>query len=126
MGWRVAGVSAGLTALMISAWWMNLPASQTASLGRAMKAIARGPSWQGRALEEAGPTVRVTAAGIELRDNGGTLTISSGVSGGGAARDAARPAAVTLNVQGSARAHYVDAETGQVTITSVYAHVYAQ
>jgi hypothetical protein len=29
---------------------------------------------------------------------------------------------VTLSVQGSARARYIDADTGQVTITSVYAH----
>jgi hypothetical protein len=32
-----------------------------------------------------------------------------------------RPVSVTLSVQGSARARYVDADTGQVTITGVYA-----
>lgn len=125
MGWRVAGVSAGFTALLISAWWINMPASQTASLGRAMKAIAQGRTWPGRGLEAARPLVRASAAGIELRENGGTLVLSGAiadrVAGEGPVPGPARPASVTLNVQGSARAHYVDSETGQVTIMSVYA-----
>ncbi len=63
-------------------------------------------------LEDRGPSVQVSAAGIQLQQNGGTLGMSQGQE---------RPVNVTLSVQGSARARYIDADTGQVTITGVYA-----
>jgi hypothetical protein len=114
-GWRVAAAMAGFAVLLVSAWWLNLPASQSASLGRAVKKMAQIRPWPGAgilALEDRGPLVEVSAAGIQLRENGGVLGMSQGV---------ARPVSVTLSVQGSARARYIDSETGQVTITGVYA-----
>ena len=113
-GWRVAMATAGFAALLISAWWLNLPASQTASLGRAMKRISQVRPWRGPILplEDQGPLVEVSAAGIQLRENGSALGVSQGL---------ARPVSVTLSAQGAARARYLDQETGQVTITSVYA-----
>lgn len=62
--------------------------------------------------EERGLVVEATSSGIELRENGGTLGVSQG---------AARPLAVSVSVQGSASARYINADTGQMTITSVYA-----
>lgn len=115
MGWRVAGVVTGFCALLVLAWWLNMPAAQTASLGRAMKAIVNGPQWQARhmlGLDDASTLVQASAEGVELRENGGALTLS---------QRGVRPVSVTLNTQGSARARYVDSDTGQVTITSVYA-----
>jgi hypothetical protein len=114
-GWRVAGAIAGFCALLVVAWWLNMPAAQTASLERAMKAIANGREWQARqmlGLDEGSSLVQASADGIELRENGSALTLS---------RKGVRPVSVSLNTQGSARARYVDADTGQVTITSVYA-----
>ena len=113
-GWRVAAAMAGFTVLLVSAWWLNMPASESASLGRAVKRIAQMRPWNGGilALEERGPLVEVSAAGIQLRENGGAMGVSQGV---------ARPVSVTLSMQGSARARYVDSETGQITITGVYA-----
>jgi hypothetical protein len=114
-GWRVATAAAGFTGLLISAWWLNMPASQSASLSRAVKKIAQVRPWRGGPilpLEDSGPLVEVSAAGIQLRENGGALGVSQGL---------ARPVSVTLSVQGAARARYLDQETGQVTITSVYA-----
>ena len=114
-GWRVAAAAAGFTGLLISAWWINMPASQTASLGRAVKKIAQVRPWRGGPLlplEEQGPLVEISATGIQLRENGGALGVSQGL---------ARPVSVTLSAQGAARARYLDQETGQVTITSVYA-----
>lgn len=61
--------------------------------------------------EDPGPVVEASATGIELRENGSALKISQGPL---------RPIAVSVSAQGSASARYVDAETGQVTITSVY------
>jgi hypothetical protein len=113
-GWRVAAACAGVTALLVSAWWLNMPQAESVALGRVVEKIAQARPWRGgmRALEDAGPTVQVSAAGIQLQQNGGTLGMSQGQQ---------RPVSVTLSVQGSARARYIDADTGQVTITGVYA-----
>jgi hypothetical protein len=111
IGWRVAGAVVGFTALLSVAWWLNMPKGETAALGRAMKAIVQ-PVRRGILSEEAGSLVEASAAGIEVRENGGRM---------GVFRQGVRPATVTLSMQGSARARYVDSDTGQVTITSVYA-----
>ncbi len=113
-GWRITGAVAGLCAVVVLAWWLNTPAAQTASLGRAMKALAHGREWQVRQmlLDEGASLVQASADGIEVRENGSALTLS---------QKGARPVSVSLNTQGSARARYIDSDTGQVTITSVYA-----
>lgn len=113
-GWRVAAAFAGVMALLVSAWWLNMPQAESVALGRVVEKIAQVRPWRGGvgALENSGPTVQVSAAGIQLQQNGGTLGMSQGQE---------RPVSVTLSVQGSARARYIDADTGQVTITGVYA-----
>jgi hypothetical protein len=113
-GWRVAAASAGVAILLVSAWWLNMPRADSLALGRTMRRIAQEGPWRGAglALEDRGPTVEVSASGIRLQQNGGTLGMSQGQE---------RPVNVTLSVQGSARARYVDADTGQITITGVYA-----
>ncbi len=113
-GWRVAAAFAGVSALLVSAWWLNMPQAESVALGRVVEKIAQARPWRGgiRALEDAGPTVQVSAAGIQLQQNGGTLGMSQGQE---------RPVSVSLSVQGSARALYIDTDTGQVTITGVYA-----
>jgi hypothetical protein len=110
MGWRVAGAAAGFSALLVAAWWLNMPKGETAALGRAMKAIVQ-PVRRGILADE-GTLVEASAAGIEVRENGARL---------GVFRQGVRPATVSLSLQGTARARYVDSDTGQVTITSVYA-----
>jgi len=113
MAWRPAAVVAGVAILVTGAWWLNVPAAQTQELGRALRAV-----WSGRAsarhgvVEDRGTVVEATSSGIELRENGSSLGVSQG---------AARPLAVSVSVQGSASARYVDSDTGQMTITSVYA-----
>lgn len=114
-GWRVVTAVCGLSALAVLAAWLNLPSAQTASFGHAMNAIIHGREWQAKhvlGLDEASALVRASADGVELRQNGAALTVS---------QKGARPVSVSLNMQGSARASYVDTDTGQVTITSVYA-----
>jgi hypothetical protein len=115
MGWRVAAAIGGFSALLVLAWWLNMPAAQTASLGRAMKAIVNGREWQAKHMfgfDDASSLVQASAEGVELRENGSAMTLS---------QRGVRPVSVSLNTQGSARARYIDADTGQVTITSVYA-----
>ncbi|MEO8049936.1 MAG: hypothetical protein ABI833_05925 [Acidobacteriota bacterium] len=113
-GWRVAAASAGVAVLLVSAWWLNMPRADSVALSRAMQKIAQAGPWRGNglALDDRGPTVEVSASGIQLQQNGGTLGMSQGQQ---------RPINVTLSVQGSARARYIDTDTGQVTITGVYA-----
>jgi hypothetical protein len=111
-GWRPAAVAAGMVVLLAGAWWLNTPPAQTQELGRAVSAVwTRGGTVRHRLNEDRGPVVAATPSGIELRENGSSL----GVSQGGA-----RPLAVSVNVQGSASARYMDTDTGQMTITSVY------
>lgn len=113
-GWRVAAASAGVAILLVSAWWLNMPRADSIALTRAMQKIVQVGPWRvaNLALEDRGPTVEVSASGIQLQQNGATLGMSQGQE---------RPVNVTLSVQGSARARYIDADTGQVTITGVYA-----
>jgi hypothetical protein len=111
-GWRVAAASAGVAVLLVSAWWLNMPRADSVALARVMQKIVQGPWRGGLELEDRGPTVEVSASGIQLQQNGGTLGMSQGQQ---------RPVNVTLSVQGSARARYIDSDTGQVTITGVYA-----
>jgi hypothetical protein len=111
--WRpvalASAVAAMLTVMLAGAWWLNVPAQDTQALNRAMHSI-----WHGRAAmsDERGAVIEASPEGIELRKNGGAMGVS---------QDAARLMTVSLSTQGSASAHYVDQDTGQVTITSVYA-----
>ena len=109
-GWRPAAAVAGFAVLLVGGWWLNTPRSDTRALGHAMHSV-----WNAGArrapVDEPGPVVEANASGIELRENGSSLGVSQGAS---------RPLAVSVNAQGSASARYVDADTGQMTITSVY------
>jgi hypothetical protein len=111
--WRpvalASAVAAMLTVMLAGAWWLNVPAQDTQALNRAMHSI-----WRGRSAmsDERVAVIEASSEGIELRKNGGSL---------GVTQDAARLMTVSVSTQGSASAHYVDQDTGQVTITSVYA-----
>lgn len=115
VNWKLAAASGGAMALLTVAWLLNMPAGTTSELGRAMSAILHGrgsvitPQVAGM-IEDRGPVVFANQQGIEVRENNNTM--------GGS--DDARPVAVTVSVQGSASARYVNADTGQMTITSVY------
>lgn len=107
--WKPYAVVAGLMVVLTGAWWLNVPAAQNESLMRAFQAIAhRGATM----TEDRGPMVEVTPAGVKLFENGGALGVDQG--------SGLRPVAVSVDAQGSASARYVDTDTGQVTITSVY------
>jgi anti-sigma factor RsiW len=112
-GWRPAAIVAGFVALLVGGWWLNMPSSDTRSLERAMHSMwNQGTGATPRALVyERGPMVEATSSGIVVHQNGSSLGVSQGT---------AQPLAVSVSAQGSASARYVDADTGQMTITSVY------
>jgi hypothetical protein len=109
--WRPAALIAGLVVLVSAAWWLNMPPSDAQALNRVMHGIAHGGR-RSVLAEDPGPVVEATAAGVELRENGAALQVS---------QSGLHPLTVSVSVQGSASAHYIDTDTGQVTITSVYA-----
>jgi hypothetical protein len=102
-------VTATLSALLVGGWWLNMPPQETQALSRAMRSI-----WNGRSAvtAERGLVIEASQEWIELRKDGGALGVS---------QDSAKLMTVSVSTQGSASAHYVDQDTGQVTITSVYA-----
>jgi len=98
LSWLPVAVAAGVVVLLAAGLSLNLQ----------RRAQAPGLA----AVEDRSPMVQVSESGIELRANGNSM----GVSGAGPGR----PVAVSASMQGTARARYVDDETSQVTITSVY------
>ena len=100
--WRPAAVIAGLAVVFSGAWWLNMPSSDAVALGRVLRGLP--------AAEDRGPVVEASAEGIEFRENGSAL----GMKLSGAA-----PMTVSLSVEGSASARYVD-DAGQVIITTLY------
>jgi hypothetical protein len=106
--WRPAAVVAGLLVVFASAWWLNMPQRDWAVVVEQL--ADRGP-FGGPADADFGPMVQASETGIEFRDKGTVLGVSL--------MDADGPVAVTVsNTEASAR--YVDDDTGQVMITTVY------
>jgi anti-sigma factor RsiW len=110
VSWRPAAIAAGVVAVLTAAWWLNMPPGTSDELGRAMSAIWHGRgNVTGMAIPDRGATVVATPLGIELRENNNAL---------GGSQDTV-PVGVSASMQGSASASYVNADTGQMTITSV-------
>jgi hypothetical protein len=94
-GWRVAVVLASMALVMVSGWWLQLPKPPAAELAHA----------QGIVLDS-------TESGVRLQEGEGALTLMNPGS---------NSVMVSVSMEGSLRARYVDSETGQVTINNVYA-----
>ena len=107
--WQPVTAAAGVLVLLAGAWWLNIPRTDTETIGRAIRNIATG----GRRipLEERGPMVGASSSGVEFSENGGKLGIE---------QSGLQPVMFSVSAQGSASARYVDQDTGQVTITAVY------
>jgi hypothetical protein len=112
IGWKPAAAFA-CAAMLITAggWWLNVPPASTRRLGTAIRSV-----WNRdlRLLVPADPGVSVTADrdGVEVKQNGAAMTLMN---------PGTLPSVVTASTQGEVRARYVDADTGQVTITNAYA-----
>ncbi|MBI4877819.1 MAG: hypothetical protein HY822_24570, partial [Acidobacteria bacterium] len=90
LGWRIAAGLALATVVVTMGWFLNVP----------------------RPVAAQGVILQATQAGLELQENGRTLTML---------QPASTAVTYTVNAEGSLRARYVDSDTGQVTITNVYA-----
>ncbi len=110
VSWRPMAIAAGLVVLLAGAWWLNIPRTDTETIGRALRNIATGQR-AGSPQEERGPVVGASSTGVELIENGGQIHIDQG---------GLEPVMFSVSTQGSASARYVDQDTGQVTITAAY------
>jgi hypothetical protein len=111
--WKPAAIAAGVTVLLVGAFWLNMPSSDMQSLGRAFRRIADSNftrQQRARLIDDRVPFVEISPSGIALHEKGAAIGLQSG----------ATPVGVSLSVKGSASARYVDSNTGQVTVTSVY------
>jgi hypothetical protein len=94
IGWRAVTVMAGLSAVLMGAWWLNPPQSVREV------AIRRTP------IE-----VNTSPGGIEVKENGSAMILMH-------TRGQQTP--IIVSTPGSLRARFVDQDTGQVTINNVY------
>lgn len=95
LGWRAAAGVAMATLMVVAGWFLNVPRP-----GRLAE------------VRTEGVVLEATQAGLEVRENGRALTML---------QPASTPVTYSVNAAGSLRARYVDGDTGQVTITNVYA-----
>lgn len=100
-----SAVSAGLTMLFVAGWITHIPREQTAHM---MASLRQMIGWDRPQM--AGTQLRTTPDGIAVRTQGATLTIMHPPS-----------AVVLVSGPSSMSARYVDEDSGQVTITKVYA-----
>jgi hypothetical protein len=100
LGWRPSLAMAGVVLMAMSAWLLYLPQPHVEQAGAVPAAAGIGMVMQ------------ATSTGVELQENGRALTVLHRSS---------EPLALSVNTNGSVRARYVDADTGQMTITNVYA-----
>jgi len=102
---RGAVVTAALTLLFVAGWFTHIPGEQNAHLLASLKQAfgATAPHVPATLLE-------TTSNGIAVRAQGATLTLMH-----------PGPAIISLSGSSAVTARFVDEETGQVTITKVYA-----
>lgn len=126
LAWHAALVLACATVVIVTTLWFSLPKTEldhlTGSLRRIrfdrIGTVVRAPGlWQDGVVLEA------SQSSIGIKENGGTMSLLQPrpVNPANAA-DLVRPV-ISVNMQGSAGARYVDADSGQVTTNRVY---YAQ
>jgi hypothetical protein len=111
MSWRPVAIAAGLVVLLVGAWWLNIPRTDTEAIGRALRDMATGGRVNAPQAER-DPVVGASSAGVVLVENGGQIRIDQG---------SLEPVMYSVSTQGSASTRYIDQDTGQVTITAVYA-----
>ena len=116
LGWHALAVMAAAFAIVLCAMWVNLPSEQSGHLMKSLKSIrwSRIGTMVRPAATAESVVLEASPSSIELTANGGTMSFLTQRTEG---------VAVSVSMQGSAGAQYVDADTGQVTINRVH---YAQ
>jgi len=103
--WKPAAMLFAGMALVTTVWISTMPADQTQAISRILRGV--------RNADTPGIMLEASMSGIELRQ--GTRSAMRVLVKG------SNPGQVSANLDGSMRAQYVDDNTGQVTVTNVYA-----
>ena len=126
LAWHAALVLACATVVVVTTLWFSLPKSELNHLVGSLQQIRLdriGKMVRGPALAQDGIVLEASGSSIGIRENGGTMSFLQPHSVNPAnAADSLRPV-ISVSMQGSAGARYVDADSGQVTTNRVY---YAQ
>jgi hypothetical protein len=111
--WKPATAVTALLFIAISSFWMKVPRDEQRALARNIAKL-----WSRGAPPELERVVYLEADrnGIQIKENGAALTIMHP-----AVSTASATPIVSVSTQGSLRARYIDDDTGQITITNVYA-----
>ena len=120
LAWHAMGIVALAFVIVLTALWVNVPRDQKDHVFAALRSISLGGGHRAAAMQplNEGVVLEASPVSIELRANGGAMSILT-------SRDPmpdryANNVAVSVSMQGSAGAQYVDSDTGQVTISKVY------
>ena len=114
LGWNAALVVAAASMVFAIAFWTSLPPQQAEHLLASLQRIrtARiGTVIHSAAAMPDEAVVEASSSGIQVKENGRTLSLMQPSSDG---------ATVSISMQGSAGVRFVDADTGQVTTNKVY------
>jgi hypothetical protein len=114
LGWNAAWVILAATAIFAIAFWTSLPSQQAEHLLASLKRIRTeriGTVIHSSVASPDEAVVEASSAGIQVKENGRTLSLMQPRSDG---------ATVSVSMQGSAGVRFVDADTGQVTTNKVY------
>lgn len=111
--WKPALAACAVMTLVVSGMWLNFPERQRVTLAEGLSKIWKPELRAPAAVAAANPVyLESTRVGIQFTENGSSMTMMHPDSA---------PSVVLVSTQGSVRARYVDSDTGQVTITNVYA-----
>jgi hypothetical protein len=105
-GRKLAWLATGLSIVFIAGWWTHVPSDETRGLIDRLERWAQGVAPANRAP---GTVMHSLPGGIAVRSQGLTLTMRH-----------PRSAIVSVAGSGVMEARFVDDDTGQVTISSVY------
>ena len=117
LGWNAAMVLSAATVVVLAVLWIKLPQTDIDHLRSAFQriryerigSVVRIPGITQPAAQE-GVTIEAGPSGLEIKQNGNAMSLLHPRS----------EATVTVSMQGSAGARYIDADTGQATMTKVY------
>lgn len=90
LGWRAVAALASITLVIVSGWWLHLPRP---------------------AVSPEGGLVAATSNGVQVKEHDGALTLLHA---------SAEPVFFSAQTDGAMSVHYVDDETGMVTVNNVY------
>ena len=114
LGWNAALVLFGATVVFAIAFWISLPPQQADHLLASLQRIRTerlGMLIRSASASPAETMVEASSSGIEVKENGRSLSLMQPRSDG---------ATISVSMEGSAGVRFVDADTGQVTTNKVY------